>query len=382
VNPVTSDSHFSVVHGGSATLASGTLLPVGPCDDCGSYVPLPFSFPFYGTSYSSACLTSNGYIQFGMCIGAYSDCVSCMDAYRGIAVAWDDLYISCAGEGWFRSSGPDFVRFRFSGHHYGGGSCSSINFQATLFSDGSVRLDYGTWNAPMSATVGVGRGAGPSLWALSNENMHLRPSVSFYTADAAPPVTTATLSGPEGAAGWYVGDVVVTLEATDNRGVAGTEIDVDGAGFTPYTGPVTVTGDGQHVVTFRSTDINGNVEAPVSATFGIDATPPETTITSPEPGFVYAQGMQLAPSPVGTVIATGSVTFTAEASDAASGVAAITWFVDDEPVAVGETFVFDADARGTGTYVVSVHAADVAGNLGARASMTVEVVASPPLPPL
>ncbi len=46
------------------------------------------------------------------------------------------------------------------------------------------------------------------------------------------------------------------------------------------TGPVTVEGDGEHTVEFRSTDVAGNEEEVKSVTFTIgdaDGTPPVTT---------------------------------------------------------------------------------------------------------
>ena len=103
--------------------------------------------------------------------------------------------------------------------------------------------------------------------------------------DNTPPTTTATTdpADPDGENGWFLGDVEVTLDATDNvggSGVESTEYSVDGGEFQAYDAPFTVTGDGQHTVEYTSTDVEGNVEATKALDLKIDSTPPETTATT------------------------------------------------------------------------------------------------------
>jgi len=70
---------------------TGTTGPV--CDDCGVVVPLGFSFSFFGNSYSTIGLASNGYLTFGTTLGDLSN-----DPIPNVAVPndliapfWDDL---------------------------------------------------------------------------------------------------------------------------------------------------------------------------------------------------------------------------------------------------------------------------------------------------
>jgi hypothetical protein len=86
----------------------------------------------------------------------------------------------------------------------------------------------------------------------------------------------------------------VTLDADDGAGsgVASTEVKIDGGEFAEYDGPVTVGDDGEHVVTFRSTDAAGNVEEPESVTFKIDGTAPEVTCSA-SPGVLWPPGHRL-----------------------------------------------------------------------------------------
>ena len=84
--------------------------------------------------------------------------------------------------------------------------------------------------------------------------------------DTTPPTTTATLSGTEGSPGWYVGPVMVALNATDPDDAAGslvTTVSLDGGPTATYDPayPLRIIGDGVHTLTYQSRDPAGNVEA-------------------------------------------------------------------------------------------------------------------------
>ena len=96
--------------------------------------------------------------------------------------------------------------------------------------------------------------------------------------DTTPPVTTA--GGYDAA--WHNSAVTVTLSAVDNpggSGVAKTEYKLDASSWTTGTS-VTVPApgdhsrDGLHTVSYRSTDVAGNVEAAKSCQVKIDTTAP------------------------------------------------------------------------------------------------------------
>ena len=104
------------------------------------------------------------------------------------------------------------------------------------------------------------------------------------------PTTTAEVAGPA-TNGWYTGPATVTLTATDNAGgsgVARTEYQVDAATeWTPYAGPVTVSGDGVHQVRFRSVDEAGNTEAASAALAPITTATAYVDLTGMAPGRRY-----------------------------------------------------------------------------------------------
>jgi Bacterial Ig-like domain len=103
--------------------------------------------------------------------------------------------------------------------------------------------------------------------------------------DTTPPTTTASLdpASHDGSNGWYKSSIIITLSAEDNSGGSGvksTTYEIDGGSTQTYSGPFTVSDDGEHAVTFRSEDNNGNKETDKSTSFKIDTTKPEITINS------------------------------------------------------------------------------------------------------
>jgi len=128
-----------------------------------------------------------------------------------------------------------------------------------------------------------------------------------FVIDTAAPATTASLS-PAPVNDWYR-NPIVTLSADDeltgDSGVASTEYRLDNGAWTAYTAPFQVTGDGGHLLEYRSTDKAGNQEAAKSLSFKVDATAPTLAPA-------------VAPNPV---LLNGSAAASPNAADATSGVA-------------------------------------------------------------
>jgi FG-GAP-like repeat len=173
--------------------------------------------------------------------------------------------------------------------------------------------------------------------------------------DTAPPTTTDDYAG---GAAWQTGDVRFTLAATDaTSGVAGTTWAVDGGA--PQSGTdVVVSGDGEHTVTYGSTDEAGNAEAAHSVTVRLDATAPTTT-----DGYDGSAAWQ-----------SGDVHFKLDASDVTSGVAQTTWAVDDGTPQSGA----DVTVTGDGQHTVTYASTDEAGNAEDAHSVTVRIDATAP----
>jgi Predicted extracellular nuclease len=90
------------------------------------------------------------------------------------------------------------------------------------------------------------------------------PVIVGLDLDGTPPTTIATVSGttnPLCPSNCYVGSATVALAATDDRSTT-VEIAyrVNGGTFQPYSGPLTLSGEGTYTVDFFARDSAGNVE--------------------------------------------------------------------------------------------------------------------------
>ena len=97
--------------------------------------------------------------------------------------------------------------------------------------------------------------------------------ISFETN---PPVTECNFvpSHPDGENGWYVSDVTIFLNATDETGVNITYYRIDNGSWKEYTGEFNIAQEGIHVVSFYSVDYLKNVEEIKQIELFIDKTPP------------------------------------------------------------------------------------------------------------
>jgi alpha-L-rhamnosidase len=159
----------------------------------------------------------------------------------------------------------------------------------------------------------------------------------------APDVAATVAQATVGDNGWYRSDATVEVNAvddTDDTPVVQTGTD---AGWQDYVGPVTVSGDGKHTLSYRATDGAGNTSGAKALPVWIDGTAPSTTLG-------VSQSSQ---QPDRATLA-----FTA--TDALSGVAQTTYRIDG-----GAWTVVGADpvvVTGYGEHQVDFASTDSAGN--------------------
>lgn len=204
-------------------------------------------------------------------------------------------------------------------------------------------------------------------------------AVSAYAdlaSDTQPPATTVNVA--EGATTWNIG--TLTLTANDDEGVAYIYHELDGGIARLYrvpapaltvdyqvprhiAGALELLAPGAHTLKFWAQDINGNVEAQQSVRFTVkqDTDAPVTTATGAKDGAWYGRSLT-----VGLV-----------ASDAGSGVAQLGWGWDVAPLMadgsqVDVPIAVDA-ATLNGPHTLSFQAADVAGNIEAVKTLTINV---------
>ena len=267
------------------------------------------------------------------------------------------------------------------------------------------------------------------------QNIDPTPATYTWTVDTTAPQTSLgdkpdVLTSGTGATFAFTGEAGATFECK-----------LDGAEFTGCSSPQSYTdlSDGSHTFSVRSTDAAGNVEAPVSHSWTIDAIAPETTIDSKpdaltgstsasftfssEPGSTFeckldAGQFTACDSPEEyTGLADGEHTLEVRATDAAGNTAAPvshTWTVDatapeatltdkpaDTTTATGATFAFTGEAGATfecaldgaeftgctspseytdleiGPHTFEVRATDAAGNTAAPVSHSWKVEEPP-----
>ncbi|MDI7275474.1 MAG: hypothetical protein QME94_05815, partial [Anaerolineae bacterium] len=148
-----------------------------------------------------------------------------------------------------------------------------------------------------------------------------------------PPVLIGRRTPGPNAYGWNNTDVTVTFEAYDAL-----------SGLASMPGPTTLTMEGANLAVLgTAVDNAGNVTSVMVGNINIDRTPPVLLITRPEGD----EGLLLG----------AALDFSAQ--DALSGVAGVTGLLDDGS-ATRE--VYSGDVLPTGAYILSVEAADLAGN--------------------
>lgn len=118
---------------------------------------LPFSFPFFGQSYTALKICSDGWVNFGAYVGStYNNSAALLAANKRIAVLWDDLRTDQGGDIYVDEETPGQVTVRWDSVTRSG--LHPCNFSLTLYDDGRIRLHYGTGNTSLTPTVGISAG--------------------------------------------------------------------------------------------------------------------------------------------------------------------------------------------------------------------------------
>lgn len=206
---------------------------------------------------------------------------------------------------------------------YSGSPNSSVNY--ILYADSPDGVSWQKRGLALAPLPGIETQiGGPAFVVSSNQSWDVWygvrndvSDVSIYLAvsDSEPPTTQATTVGTLGRDGWYVSNVTVLLTAHDTMsGIGWTNYSVDAGPETVYSSPFVVP-QGNHTLTYRSTDGAGNVETQHWLAFYIDRTPPTSRLQLH--GTVGNAGWYLTP-----------VTLDLSATDDVSGVAGLTYSLD------------------------------------------------------
>jgi hypothetical protein len=181
--------------------------------------------------------------------------------------------------GWFKSSvsfslsatdAPSGVQGRF--YRLDGGSTQMYSGPVAL-SQGDHTVEY---------------------WSTDNAGNVEPHTTSHVKLDTVSPVTTlsTTPGSPDPVTGWFrQASVSFTLAADDAlSGVGARLYTLDGGAAQTYTGAVTVSTQGDHVVTYWSVDVAGNVEAVRTAHLKLDNVAPTVALSLTSAGNALLSG--------------------------------------------------------------------------------------------
>jgi outer membrane protein assembly factor BamB len=252
--------------------------------------------------------------------------------------------------GWWRNA-PE-VRFTVTD-----GESGTVNTYYTI-DEGATQTYTTAFNVSGGGTHVV------KYWSVDAVgNTETQQSLTVKVDVTAP--TTQISTGGIGGNGWYRSSVQVSLTGDDNgeAGVNHTFYSVDGGPTQTYAGVFPVSGEGQHQVSFWSTDWFGNTEAPKNAVVKIDLTAPATqsSLNGPVGGNGYYKG---------------AVQVSLTASDNLSGVAAKYFRIDGGAT---QTYTNAFAVSGDGNHTVDYWSVDGAGNVAGAATVIVKIDTSAPL---
>jgi len=156
----------------STSFVSGTSQVALSGDDVTTSIALPFSFSFYGTSYGTAYVTSNGLLSFTGASTAYSNTAIPNAAAPNAAIYpyWDDLYLDSPTASIYTASlgvspNRQFV-IEWRNVRYFADSTRRVGFEVILNENGDIQTMYKDIAAGdglemgNSATVGIENQAG------------------------------------------------------------------------------------------------------------------------------------------------------------------------------------------------------------------------------
>ena len=139
---------------GSPAITSGDDVNAGP-------FPIGFDFSFYGSSYDSFRVCSNGWLSFTSSDNAWDNQPLPNPGAPPLLIApfWDDLVVRPGATVFYRTNGTDLtIQWNNLIHYNGGGP---YTFQAVLHADGSIHYYYQSMAEPLqSATIGLQNGTG------------------------------------------------------------------------------------------------------------------------------------------------------------------------------------------------------------------------------
>jgi serine protease len=203
-------------------------------DDAVSTLAIGFPVTYFGQTYTTAFVSSNGFLTLGSSSGATTPLNGALPTTAApngmVAPFWDDLNPAAGGDVYAGITGSAPNRTLhvewFNVPHFTFGSSGTVTVELSLKENGDVRFQYldtdfgnPTWNAGASATAGVERPDGVIARELSFNQPQLTSGRAFSCAYGAvppppPPVAISTTSLPGGTVGQEYSQTVAVTGGT------------------------------------------------------------------------------------------------------------------------------------------------------------------------
>jgi len=129
------------------------------------FSPLGFHFPFYGSTFDSLKITSDGWLSFSPVIPCYTDSFLCYinkclpylwGPYNLLAPFWDDLKLTDSSAIYFFSNSDSAIISFLTLYHYGSSNKGPYTFQTVLTPNGEITFQYLYLHDSLyTATVGM-----------------------------------------------------------------------------------------------------------------------------------------------------------------------------------------------------------------------------------
>jgi hypothetical protein len=166
---------------GTAITGLGDDTNVGPFN-------IGFSFPFYGQSFSSFRVCSNGFLSFTSTSTAYSNTAlpSTSAPVNLVAFLWDDLDFRTSGSAYYKQTDANTLVVEFVNAPVYGSPGSLATCEVILKSDGTIKLQYQRVDSQGSgATVGIQNSTGSNgvQFSYNTASLHANLAVQFSSAN-------------------------------------------------------------------------------------------------------------------------------------------------------------------------------------------------------
>jgi hypothetical protein len=225
------------------------------------------------------------------------------------------------------------------------------------------RLDEGNW-ALFEAPFTVGEGRHVIGWyATDRAGNHGNYSSQAIDVDLSSPRTDPHLNGTGGNGGWFLSNIGLTFDGEDQlSGLNRTMFKMDGAPWSEFTGPISVEGEGRHIILYYSIDRVGNVEGQRNLTIRLDLNAPSTAYLII--GNLGAGDWFVSP-----------VNLSLSASDSVSGLSSTAYRLDR---GLWQIYLAPIQVDVSGMHEVEFRSIDGAGNMETLRALHLDIDLSPP----